>query len=145
MDNLIEPMLKQLLERAILLSEMPLGVEQIQNCRPGTWLAEYGTVAIRSHRQSGHTTAIMHLRSMFKNPLVVFPYGDRAPSHWQVKPIGELGIFHELTAGKLNGKDFDAVFVDDASNYTDNDMEQIEDFTARMIRPGHPCFLVLVG
>jgi len=145
MDNLIEPMLKKLLERAILLSKTPLGFEQIQNDRPGTWLREYGTVALKSHRQAGHTTAIMHLRSMFKSSLVVFPYGDRAPAGWDMIPISKTGAFHELEERKLNGNDFDAVFVDDASSYTDWDMGVIEEFTAKMVRPDHPCFLVLVG
>jgi len=144
MDWLIEKILKQLLEDTIWMSKQPLGVEQIQNDRPGAWLMEYGTVALKSHRQAGHTTAIVNLRGMFKNPLVVLAYKDRSPACWH-NPVGKVGTYQELVECKLDGNDFDAVFVDEASQYTDWDMGIIEEFTAKLVRPDHPCFLVLVG
>jgi len=122
-----------------------------------SWVKEFGTIALRGPRRSGHTYAVRVAAKvlMGMGKFVVTLVGtnivmrDREVLWEGCGPIAAMGC--ERPSSRLTSlvvvesKQPDFVFVDDASRLNDVERLDTEQFVARFVTKDHPCYLVLVG
>lgn len=122
-ENFVTDILKQLINKVLNL-ETDLTFLRVKNSLSITAMArEFGTIKLQSHRQAGHTSAIIELAT--KNSLVIVP----TQLHPLFRKKSDYMIISTIThVDSIIGiNNVDMIFVDQASSISINYIKELYD------------------